>query len=124
MEAYLKKHLSQLLGRKIVGLCEDDSDKTTDPFPGFVLDDGTAVFVSQDAEGNGPGHFEICRQGPPKPVPYVSIERSNEKAEWTLVVDNNDPDPDLHKRMGFPIVGGNGSVGSALLNLMKDKELT
>jgi hypothetical protein len=56
----MKRHLKPLIGRKITRLfeAEDGGDDY-----GFELDNGTLVWVLQDAEGNGPGFLDL--QPPP-----------------------------------------------------------
>jgi hypothetical protein len=56
MQQYMQRHLAPLVGRKIVGLLEDEDDETR---VGFQLDNGMHVWVLQDPEGNGPGFLEI-----------------------------------------------------------------
>ena len=64
--AYMVKQIVQhLVGHKIVQAL---TDKEGDSF-GFLLDNGTEVFVDCDAEGNGPGHLAI----EPKKVPSETL---------------------------------------------------
>ena len=52
---YMGKEIAaKLVGRRIVKALIDDAGNF-----GFALDDGQQVWVSQDAEGNGPGWLEI-----------------------------------------------------------------
>ena len=59
MNAHMVKHLSQLAGKKIVGLIEDKDTSDIGEVVGFELNDGTLVWIMRDPEGNGPGHLDI-----------------------------------------------------------------
>lgn len=60
MNAYLKKHLKQLIGGKIEALVEDPDD---DEYLGLAVRMPTGklkiVWPLRDPEGNGPGHLDI-----------------------------------------------------------------
>lgn len=49
-DAWMKKYLKPLVGKKIVEVGE-----TKEGYPFFKLNDGTKIEVSRDEEGNGPG---------------------------------------------------------------------
>ena len=55
---YNEKHLSQLVGKKIVGLIKDGGGTY-----GFKTDAGQLVWIMCDPEGNGPGHLDIQDEG-------------------------------------------------------------
>ena len=57
-EQYMRAHLGQLVGRKVIGLVKDPSDEFA-PIWGLRFDDGTMAFILCDPEGNGPGHLAI-----------------------------------------------------------------
>jgi hypothetical protein len=58
----MKKHLGQLIGRRVTGLvCDTQHDLGT--IRGLKFDDGTLAFILCDPEGNGPGHLEIVVPG-------------------------------------------------------------
>lgn len=61
MDSFLVNYLHRLVGHKIDHLAEIPEHKksATPAIPGFVLDDGTHVWIMCDPEGNGPGHLEI-----------------------------------------------------------------
>lgn len=56
-------HLKCLQGRRITGLCIDDSPGTLAdfhrPLYGFQVTGGLVVWIMADPEGNGPGHLDI-----------------------------------------------------------------
>ena len=55
-------HLSQLIGKKVNGICHDDGADTTldgEKIYGLVFEDETIAWVMADPEGNGGGHLEI-----------------------------------------------------------------
>ena len=54
----MRKHLGQLVGRKVTGLMKDSSQET-DPIWALKFDDGRLAFIMSDPEGNGPGHLVI-----------------------------------------------------------------
>lgn len=62
MTSVEQKHYSQLVGRKITGLVEDDTDGNFHSIPGFKLDNGAVCWILCDPEGNGPGFLEIESQ--------------------------------------------------------------
>lgn len=54
----MKKHLGQLIGRKVTGLVIDPSHDMGS-ICGLQLDNGLVAFILCDPEGNGPGYLEI-----------------------------------------------------------------
>jgi hypothetical protein len=61
-------HLTQLVGKKIAGICHDDGADPTlggEKIYGLVFDDETIAWILRDPEGNGPGHLEIQKAGRP-----------------------------------------------------------
>ena len=52
------KHYGQLIGKRVVRIVKDPDDEDGD-FYALVFDDGTAAWILQDEEGNGPGFLDI-----------------------------------------------------------------
>ena len=50
-----KKIINRLVGQKIVKVCYEDEDNV----PVIYLDNGTALVILADPEGNGPGFVQI-----------------------------------------------------------------
>lgn len=114
MEPYLIKHLSPLLGRKITGLIEDNSDKTTDPFPGFRLDNGTLVFVSCDPEGNGPGHLMI----EPGTAKVANMRITQRPDGWWLLVESKG------QSAAFNLGQNHGPILEGVLKRVNEQEMS
>lgn len=60
------RHLSQLVGKKVTGICHDNGADPTlggEKIYGLVFDDETVAWILADPEGNGPEHLDI-QKGP------------------------------------------------------------
>jgi len=66
MNKVMQDHYRQLLGHRIVQLAESTDQP---PIPGLLLDDGTAVWIQCDPEGNGPGFLLIEKPTETRPLP-------------------------------------------------------
>lgn len=56
---YIVKHLTQLIGKRVVCLAHSPSDGFSGDTYGLIFDDDTVAFVMSDPEGNGPGWLSI-----------------------------------------------------------------
>lgn len=52
---YTIKHLKQLVGKKVTGVCVDQDGEMY----GLVFTGGVVAWIMCDPEGNGPGHLDI-----------------------------------------------------------------
>jgi len=54
---YMKKHLSQLIGKTVIAVVPDDDEEMW----ALVFTDKTSAWILRDEEGNGPGHLDIVK---------------------------------------------------------------
>ena len=62
---WITKHYGQIVGYKITGMAIDDSDNSSEPWIGLVLEKGhqkKLAWILMDPEGNGVGHLDIVEE--------------------------------------------------------------